>query len=128
MKMTKLSETQIQQHCVKLLNSFARQDIEWHHCPNGEKRSKKTAQRLKSLGVQPGVADLLFLINTRSWALELKTNTGVQSKAQADYQERFERAGGTYKIAFGLEQAVSALINLDVFKPNIHISLNALLK
>jgi hypothetical protein len=124
----KLTETQIQQHCVKLLNSFARYDIEWHHVPNGEQRSKKTAQRLKSLGVQPGVADLLFLIDGHSWAVELKTTTGTQSKAQADYQERFERAGGTYRIVFGLEQAISILINLNVFRPNIHISLNELLK
>jgi hypothetical protein len=126
--MTKLSETQIQQHCVKLLNSFARPEIEWHHVPNGEQRSKRTAQKLKTMGVQSGVADLLFLILGQSFALELKTSTGTQSKAQEDYQERFERAGGVYKIAFGLEQAIAALINLDVFKPNIHISLNQLLK
>lgn len=122
-----LSETAIQQHCAKLLNSYARSDIEWHHVPNGEKRDKKTAQRLKSMGVQSGVADLCFVIDKKPIAVELKTEIGTQSKAQYEYQERFERAGGKYYLARGLEEAIAALININAFRPNIHINVKGLL-
>ena len=122
-----LSETQLQQHCVKLLNAYGRPDIEWHHVPNGEQRNKKTAQRLKSLGVQPGVADLMFLIDGKAVALELKTEIGTQSKSQADFQERFERAGGRYCVGYGLNEVIAALIDIGAFRPNIHISLGSLM-
>ena len=122
-----LSETEIQQHCVKLLNSYARPDIEWHAVPNGEWRNKTTAKRLKSLGVQPGVADLMFLIDGNTVALELKTSKETQSKVQEEFQERFERAGGTYFLARGLEQAIGLLIQLPAFRLNIHINVKGLI-
>lgn len=111
----------MQQHCVKLLNAYGRDDIEWHHCPNGEQRSKKTAMRLKSLGVKPGVADMPFLIDGHAFAVEIKTETGVQSKDQKDYQERFTRAGGTYHVARGLNEAIIVLTIINAFRPNVRI-------
>lgn len=122
----KLSETAIQQHLIKLLNSYARPDIEFHHVPNGEQRNKKTARRLKSMGVQPGVADLMFLIDGQSIALELKSGKGKQTKAQADFQERFERAGGLYILANGINEAVKALIDIAAFRGNVHVNVEGL--
>jgi hypothetical protein len=60
--------------------------------------------------------------------LELKTEIGTLSPKQHAFKEELERAGGQYRVAFGLEQAIAALIDLNVFRSNIHISLNALLK
>ena len=121
-----MSETEIQQHCVKLLNAYGRPDIEWHHVPNGELRNKKTAQQLKSMGVKPGVADIPFLIDGKAISVELKTETGKQTKDQEAYQERFERAGGTYKVAYGLSEAIAVLIDINAFRPNIHINVAGL--
>ena len=122
-----MSETALQQHCVKLLNSYARPDIEWHAVPNGERRDKKTAQRLKALGVQAGVADLMFLIEAKNIALELKTENGKMSKAQEAFQERFERAGGRYACAYGLSEAIAALIDIRAFRPNVHVNVKGLM-
>lgn len=126
-KRAKMSETEIQQHCVKLLNAYGRFDIEWHHVPNGELRNKKTAQRLKSMGVHPGVADLPFIIDAKPVSVELKTATGTQTKDQVEYQEKFERAGGKYYLAKGLEQAIATLIEIKAFRPNIHINVKGLM-
>jgi hypothetical protein len=117
-----LSEAKIQEHAVELLRAYARHDIEWHHVPNGEKRDKRTAKRLKRMGVQPGVADLLLLISGGSYAVELKTETGRQSKAQAGFQERFERAGGKYFLARGMTETINTLSRIGAFRIAIKIT------
>lgn len=122
-----MSEAALQQHCVKLLNSYARPEIEWHAVPNGERRDKKTAQRLKSSGVQAGVADLMFLIDGKNIALELKTEIGRMSGEQKKFQERFERAGGRYCCAYGLNEAIAALIDIGAFRPNVHVNVKGLM-
>jgi hypothetical protein len=114
-----MSETALQAHIVCLLESYGRHDIEWHAVPNGEKRNKKTAWLLKLTGVKAGVADLMFLIDGKPIALELKTEVGKQSSEQSDWQERFERAGGKYFIAFGLDQVIGVLNSIGAFRHRI---------
>nr|VCU06608.1 hypothetical protein RHODPL_RHODPL_00057 [Rhodoplanes serenus] len=116
-----MSETTMQQHVVKLLEAYGRPDIEWHHVPNGEHRAPRTAGRLKTLGTHAGVADLMLTIDGRSYAVELKTVTGRQSAAQQRWQERFERAGGLYFVARGLDQAIAVLTGIGAFRAGITI-------
>ena len=127
-KKAKMSEAALQTHVCKLLTAYGRYEICWWACPNGEQRNPKTAARLKQQGVRAGAADLMFVIDHLFHGLELKTEIGTLSKAQLQFQEDLERAGGIYHVAFGLEQAIAALINMGLFRPNIHISLNELLK
>src|SRR3982751_3176156 len=54
-------------------------DILWCHCPNGELRHPRTAQRLRAMGVKAGVPDILifsrpprYAAATRGVAIELK--------------------------------------------------------
>jgi hypothetical protein len=117
-----LSETAVQEHAVKLLEAYGRLDIEWHHVPNGEKRGWKTGIRLKAMGVKPGVADLMFLIDATAIAVEIKTEIGTQSDEQEAFQERFERAGGTYYIARGLDQTVDILKHIGAFRGGINFT------
>jgi hypothetical protein len=123
----KMSEATLQTHIAKLLNSYAKPNICWFACPNGEQRSAKTGQRLKQQGVRTGAADLMFIKAGQFIGLELKTEIGAMSKAQHQFKEDLERAGGIYLVAFGLEAAISLLIDLEVFRPNIHISTKGLL-
>jgi VRR-NUC domain-containing protein len=64
------------------------------HVPNGEKRDKATAARLKAMGVRAGLVDILFFqryydatanVDYAGLAIELKTATGRTS----DDQERW---------------------------------------
>ena len=114
-----MSETALQAHLVRLLVAYGRHDIEWHAVPNGEKREKKTAWRLQLIGVKPGVADLMFLIDGVSIALELKTEIGRQSNDQSNWAECYERAGGKYFLAFGLDQALGVLSAISAFRPGV---------
>src|ERR1035437_5964559 len=104
-----MSEAALQTHLCKLLYAYGRQDICWFAVPNGEKRSPKTAQRLKQQGVRPGASDLCFIIDNWFIGLELKTETGKMSQAQHTFEEDLGRSGGRYCCAYGLNEAIAAL-------------------
>jgi len=75
-----------------------------YHCPNGEKRSIKTAVRLKKMGVVAGIPDLFV----PSWKLyiELKREKGgVVSEAQKKIMDYLSRVGYTCIIGHGATDA-----------------------
>jgi hypothetical protein len=55
------SELQIHISLVAQLKHRCRAGVIFFHVPNGEQRDKRTAAKLKAMGVLPGVADLIFL-------------------------------------------------------------------
>jgi hypothetical protein len=55
------SELQLQISLVEWCRWKLRPDVLFWHCPNGEQRDKRTAAKLKAMGVLPGAADLQFL-------------------------------------------------------------------
>lgn len=114
-----MTENILHQNIVKLLNAYARHDICWWHCPNGEKRDARTAGRLKKLGVISGAPDLMFVVDRRFHGLELKTYKGIVSRAQHGFKITLERAGGFYHVAFGLEQAIGVMMGIKVFRTGI---------
>jgi hypothetical protein len=60
-----------------------------YHAANGEHRSKRTAGRLKAMGVVPGVPDLsLVLADGRAAFMELKAIGGRLSPAQKAFEEQ----------------------------------------
>ena len=83
------------------------------HVPNGGKMSLIKGSRLKSLGVKPGVADILFMFRTNNFGglwLEFKTPKGVQSLEQKKFEQLSKIAQYDYKIVRSIEEAI------DVFK------------
>lgn len=71
------------------------------HPKNEEAGGRARAAIAKAEGVQAGVADLLFLIPSKSHsflAIEMKTKTGRQSKEQKLFQRYVEAAGGKYAV------------------------------
>ena len=85
---------------VALLFSEACRNTVWFAVPNGGKRDKITAARLKLMGVRSGVADIIVLSRSRPLALELKIpKTGRQSDNQKGFQAFWEANGGIYRLA-----------------------------
>ena len=117
-----MSEELLQQHVVKLLDAYGRPDIEWHHVPNGADRHPAVARKMKLAGTKPGVADLIFLIDGHSIAVELKTEIGTLSRDQIAWRETFERAGGAYFVAFGLNEAIGVIKGINAFRPHISLT------
>jgi len=69
--------------------------------PNGGKRNIREAARMKRQGVMPGASDILCLVPNDKYSflcLETKTETGIQSEDQKEFQKQVEAAGGLYLI------------------------------
>lgn len=77
--------------------------------PNGGKRNKATAGKLKAEGLQPGAPDLLILWKGRAIGLELKTGKGRLSPQQMAFSMRWTTAGGLYAVARSIEEVAALL-------------------
>lgn len=77
--------------------------------PNGGKRNKREAARLKAEGVIAGAPDLLVIVRGVPMGLELKTDRGAQSDEQEAVEAAWNAAGGVYVVAHGLREALDCL-------------------
>ncbi len=112
-------EETLQAHVIKLLTAYGNPDACWFAVPNGGLRSIRTAMTLKATGLIPGVADLIVIVSGVCNGVELKDKKGRQSRNQAAWQECFERAGGRYWIAHGLDEALGVLKGIGAFRTGI---------
>jgi hypothetical protein len=71
---------------------------------NNNSDNKVRAVINQSMGVVPGVADMMYLSDTGLIAIEFKTITGRQSEVQKRWQETIEAAGYRYYIVRSFEQ------------------------
>jgi hypothetical protein len=110
---------------VDRLNWQCRKDVVYFHCPNGELRDKRTAAKLKAMGVRPGVADLIFIwgelvavpnlmILPRVLFLELKRRGEKQSPVQQLFEAECKRVGCDYAVADNIDDAVSILQHFNI--------------
>lgn len=117
MRAPEASELQIHiavvEHCRRLIKP----DVLFFHCPNGEHRNKRTAAKLKAMGVLPGVADLIF-IRAAPWSfdcvpdilfLEMKRRGEKQSDSQLAFEQRAKACGAQYRVADSVGAAIDIL-------------------
>ncbi|NIV12861.1 MAG: VRR-NUC domain-containing protein [Aliifodinibius sp.] len=71
--------------------------------PNEGIRSPGMVVRLKSLGMLPGVSDIIVVLPGKILFIELKLNTG-QSKHQKKFQIDIEKLGYFYAVVKSLDQ------------------------
>ena len=91
------SEDALQFYAAKRFHDACQKTVHFA-VPNGEKRDKVTAAKLKKMGVRSGVADFILLCRGLPIAVELKTTTGRQSENQKGFQSAWVAAGGVYVI------------------------------
>jgi hypothetical protein len=83
-------------------------DVRIFAIPNGGKRSKREAERLKLEGVSPGVPDL-FIPQWRLW-IEMKTAKGGRtSDEQKDWIRYLESLGDLVLLCHGHTQAIECV-------------------
>jgi len=103
------TEAQIQRAIFQYLDLRGAPDVYAFHPANGGYRSKVTASILKACGVRAGVPDIVAVKDGKTFALELKTDSGRLSEAQQRAHEALRRAGASVAVAFGLDQALTQL-------------------
>ncbi len=67
-------------------------------------RNKVRAMMDKAMGLQKGRSDMVFYYQGRAVMIELKTDTGRQSKEQIEWECKIKSAGFDYKIIRSLEE------------------------
>lgn len=88
------AETKLHIAIVDLLKATALPGVIWWHTPNGGKRSKREAAKLKEMGVRAGVPDLIICQpNGRIWFMEIKTPKGRVSDDQKAFIHDVEANG-----------------------------------
>lgn len=80
-------EDDLQRAVCHLLDIYERQrKLKYFAVPNGGWRRKQEARRMKSLGVKPGVPDIVIMFpNGRLICMELKSIKGVMSYVQKEW-------------------------------------------
>ncbi len=110
-------EDDLQAAIVQHLLITASPDCIWYHPANGGQRSKRTAARLKKLGVVAGVPDLAFVLpDGRPAYIELKAPKGVRSPAQKAFAAKCERLNIEYLCSSNLDQCLEILRAWGVIK------------
>ena len=103
-----MNETAIHQALVAQLRARGNPDAVWFHVPNASKSTPGYRRKLASLGLRPGVSDLICLHNGEAFALELKrTSKGRTSENQNLFLSDWREAGGHGVVAEGLDQAIA---------------------
>ena len=84
---------------------------------NQKARNAIEGNKMKALGVVAGVSDLILLRpGGIAIFLELKTDTGKQSNAQAAFQATVESLGFRYAILTSLPQFKELLLNCKLWR------------
>jgi len=104
-----MTESKLQQEIYQWFqNTYCLKHHEPRLCifsvPNGGTRNKLEAITLKSTGLLPGVSDLIVILPNKVLFIELKTETGIQSQVQKDFEERVAKLGQEYYLVQSLEQ------------------------
>jgi VRR-NUC domain len=101
--------------CVQFLRLYeARGLLTFTHPANGAHKNPATAGLMKALGQQAGVSDLLVwavgAVGARHFAVEIKTDRGRLSAAQAAWMDRMTHMGFRVHVCRSLEglQAILA--------------------
>jgi hypothetical protein len=91
------------------------------HIPNGGLRSKIEAAIMKGLGVRAGVPDLLFILDSRAYLLELKAEGEKPSPVQVATANELSAAGARVGVADNIDSAIAQLECWGLLRENLAV-------
>jgi hypothetical protein len=95
---------------AKVLREHCKPDWQWTHIASGELRDKRTAAKLKQMGVRAGWPDFILVPPTgQLHSLELKRIGEDLTADQEAFQLHCIRFGWPHSVAFTLDQALAIL-------------------
>lgn len=105
----KVSEDELQISCFEWIELMrpAHPILEWViHVPNGGKRPRGAAGKLKAMGVKPGVLDVLLPLPYNGWsglAIEMKVGKNTTTEQQDDWLQVMGASGYYTAVCYTLE-------------------------
>ena len=111
---------------VSLLRWCIRPDVIFRHVPNGEHRDRRTAAKLKAMGVLAGSADLEFHWcdpdhRRRLLHLELKAGNRQPSAVQLGFALAVKLLGDDYYVARSIDEAIGILGAHGLIRPGLEV-------
>ena len=107
-----VNEDQLQAKCFKWFDeTFPAERKMLFAVPNGDERDKRTANKLKAMGVQPGVSDLVFVTDEVTF-IEMKFGNGVQSDGQKVFEAKVLERGHSYRLCYTFEEFKTLILKL----------------
>ena len=110
--MKPLTERQLHQGVAKFLDRLG---ILWFHPPNGGSRDPREARILKSMGVKPGVPDIIIVWDPMV-AIELKTAKGRPSRHQTAWLTALRDNGWVAEIARSYDDVLAILRSVGILE------------
>ena len=114
-------EFRIHASIVQYLRFNADPNVLWHHVPNGNKLSPRTAGFNKALGVLAGVPDLYFDVAGRAHYLEIKAPHGRLSVDQRWFQTLCMETQRPHAVVYSLDEAIACFKRWGVLK-NVRVA------
>lgn len=101
--------------------------------PNGGNLGARSLKRLTAMGMLNGAPDLVLIgpPDGRAFGLELKakgripSENGTQTEEQMAVEIAWKRAGGDYRVATGMDEALAVLTHWGALKADRSASLRA---
>ena len=110
-------EDGIQKYAADLLRLYAQHACIWHSIPNESPRSPRYANRLKQLGMLPGVADMVLTVYGKTHYLEFKSPKGRQTEAQKQFECQCRATGIPYALARSVDDVNRILDGWRALRP-----------
>lgn len=104
-----MNENEIQRAVFMHIRTRGAPDVFAFHPANGGYRKPIEAAILKGLGVRSGVPDIIAIKSGKTYALELKTETGKLSDNQITAIAAMSKCGVETAVAYGLDAAIGWL-------------------
>ena len=103
-------EENMQIACVRWFSyQYPKLALLLHHSPNGGKRNPREAARFKAMGTKAGFPDLGLYFPSKGFGalfIEMKTDTGKQTKEQKRLEEMLLEKGYSYRICRSVEEFI----------------------
>jgi hypothetical protein len=99
----------MQRALVQIVRLSECPNVIWHSIPNEGARSARFGAELKAMGLKPGVADMIFVIDGKAHYLELKSSTGRLTDTQRLFAADCRAAQIPHGVAYSLDEAVDLL-------------------
>jgi hypothetical protein len=120
-------ETQIQRALCQHLEIRGAPGLVWFAVPNGNKLGGKISAKgiaiqgsiNRGIGVKPGVSDLIFLRDSKFFALELKAGDNRPTEAQLEFIDRVNAAGGFAAWCSSLDAALRILESWQLLRGRV---------
>ena len=119
MKLLQPSEHQLQVDLCRFLETAGNPQCLWTAIENGGKRSIGTARKLKAAGLKPGTPDMIFLLERRTFFLELKIKGGRVSPEQKAFRDNLWALGHEWFVAWTLDEAIKILREAGALRKGI---------